>query len=271
MPAARARGRRALRRGPPRPPPPRPTPAPAASCPSRSCSTRSRWRSSAMLTRWKYAVKARTTSRAWSRDSASVRASSDSALGPEVPRPRVLRAQGLGARAVLLDEREAGLALALLQHVAEQAAEGVDVAAERIVVGLFGRRGVSSFGHLMRAGGVLASQIQMQQASQSVRPPPRPEPAWAALDDEALLDVRMCDLGLDHRGQRAGAANPGARGRAGGAGTGLPAALLAVRRVVLPRRRARASPFPSTSRTPASRAWSRRRCWRSRAAPWSGA
>jgi len=36
----------------------------------------------------------------------------------------------------------------------------------------------------------------MQQAAHSVRPPPRPEPPWAALDDEALLDVRMCDLGL---------------------------------------------------------------------------
>ena len=35
----------------------------------------------------------------------------------------------------------------------------------------------------------------MQPAAPAVRPP-RPEPAWAALDDEALLDVRMCDLGL---------------------------------------------------------------------------
>ena len=64
-------------------------------------------------------------------------------IGPEVPRPRVVRPQRLGARPVFLDEREAGFALALLQHVAEQAPEGVDVAAQRIVVGLFGRRGCS--------------------------------------------------------------------------------------------------------------------------------
>ena len=46
---------------------------------------------------------------------------------------------------------------------------------------------------------MLASHIQMQ-AAQAVRPPPRPEPPWAALDDEALLDVRMCDLGLTIEG-----------------------------------------------------------------------
>ncbi len=40
----------------------------------------------------------------------------------------------------------------------------------------------------------------MQQAAQAVRLPPRPEPPWAALDDEALLDVRMCDLGLTIEG-----------------------------------------------------------------------
>jgi hypothetical protein len=36
----------------------------------------------------------------------------------------------------------------------------------------------------------------VQQAAAAPRPAPRPDPPWAALDDEALLDVRMCDLGL---------------------------------------------------------------------------
>jgi hypothetical protein len=40
----------------------------------------------------------------------------------------------------------------------------------------------------------------MQQTAPAVRPPARPDPAWAALDDEALLDVRMCDLGLTIEG-----------------------------------------------------------------------
>ena len=43
-------------------------------------------------------------------------------------------------------------------------------------------------------------RLQMQQTAPAVRPPARPDPAWAALDDEALLDVRMCDLGLTIEG-----------------------------------------------------------------------
>ena len=40
-------------------------------------------------------------------------------------------------------------------------------------------------------------------------PPSRPRDWWAALNDEQLLDVRMCDLGRDHRGQQArGGASP---------------------------------------------------------------
>jgi putative zinc-binding metallo-peptidase len=35
---------------------------------------------------------------------------------------------------------------------------------------------------------------------QTARPAARPDPPWASLDDEALLDVRMCDLGLTLEG-----------------------------------------------------------------------
>jgi hypothetical protein len=38
--------------------------------------------------------------------------------------------------------------------------------------------------------------VQQSAAPAAPRPAPRPDPPWAALDDEALLDVRMCDLGL---------------------------------------------------------------------------
>jgi putative zinc-binding metallo-peptidase len=40
----------------------------------------------------------------------------------------------------------------------------------------------------------------VQQAAATPRPAPRPDPPWAALDDEALLDVRMCDLGVTIEG-----------------------------------------------------------------------
>ena len=57
------------------------------------------------------------------------------ALGPEVARPAAVRAQGLGLGAVLLDQRKAGLAFLLAQDLAQQAAEGVDVAPERVLLG----------------------------------------------------------------------------------------------------------------------------------------
>ena len=59
----------------------------------------------------------------------------------ELARPAAVRAQGLGLGPVLLDEREAGLALLLAQDLAEHAAQRVDVAAEGVLVVIAGTGG----------------------------------------------------------------------------------------------------------------------------------
>ena len=78
-------------------------------------------------------MKARTSSRLWSRPSASVRTQQGLALGAEVVGPAALdRAQGLGLGPVLLDQREPGLAFLLAEDLAEHPPERVDVAPEGV-------------------------------------------------------------------------------------------------------------------------------------------
>ena len=98
--------------------------------------------------------------------------------------------------------------------------------------------GAAPFGHFMR--GRRVSLAHPHAAGGTSRAPPAP-PGAAVGRARRRGAPRRPDVRPrpGHRRQRAGAADPGARVRAGRAGADLPAALLAVRRVVLPRRRAR--------------------------------
>ena len=94
---------------------------------------------------------------------------------------------------------------------------------------------------------------------------------WTTLSDEKLLEVRMCDLALTHRGHRAGAAHRAARRRARRPRPRVPAALLALRRVVhAGRRSGHRDPFlpgASAARKAGARADARGRRRRSRIVP----
>ena len=97
-------------------------------------------------------------------------------------------------------------------------------------------------------------------------------PEWAECSaDEKLLELRMCDLGVSIAGHRARAAHRGGQYRARGARPGVPAALLAVRRVVharrRPGRRHPVLPRASAAREAGARADARSRRRRSRVVP----
>ena len=98
------------------------------------------------------------------------------------------------------------------------------------------RGGVRPLDH--RPGDVARAATVPRRRSQ---PPTTRIPAaeWADWDDEQLLDLRLCDLDLRIEGSEPRGPHRGARPRARGAGPAVPAALLALRRVVLARRRAR--------------------------------
>ncbi len=102
-------------------------------------------------------------------------------------------------------------------------------------------------------------------------PPERPFDWWRSLPDEALLDLRMCDLGLTIEASALARRIADLHAELDARQHRVPPALLALRRVVHAGRRRRHRD-PVLSRPPAPRgARGERRCSKSRAATTSGA
>ena len=79
--------------------------------------------------------------------------------------------------------------------------------------------------------------------------PARREPAWTRLDDEALLDLRFCDLRLSMARTPLEDSVRRLYGELAAQGDPVPPARVAGGGVVLAGRQCRASPSRSTSRT----------------------
>ena len=197
-------------------------------------------------------MNARTSSRAWRQGQAPPCARAGRRPPVRSRRGRRRGAQGLGARAELLDQREAGLALLLAQDLAQQPPERVDVVAELVLalrLQLFhGRRPASAFrpltlppaAHSLRP---MASPAPPKSSAASwpaaARPGGRtPSPGRAA----TTSGCSTCACATSGSRSRAAAWRPGSQElyrELAARGLRLPAALLALRRVVLPGRRAR--------------------------------